>query len=59
MKTYNITNKISGTDFGNFEVNNEAEALDAYAREAGYESFDLACAAIEGGSDLVVTERSK
>lgn len=47
MSYYIITQEVSGHVFGTYQGANEAEALDAYARDAGYSSFAAACADIQ------------
>lgn len=57
MTTYTITNTKSGATIGIYEGATEAEALDAMARDAGYESYADQLATIESdGSDIGVTE---
>lgn len=56
MATYSICNKVSGADLGFYEGDTEAEALDAYARDAGYSSFDAACAEVGGKDEIVIKE---
>lgn len=43
MATYMIENTVSGVILGEYDGATEAEALDALARDAGYESYDDAC----------------
>lgn len=40
MTTYQIESKISGTVLGTWEAASEQEALDAMARDAGYDSYE-------------------
>ena len=56
-KTYRITNTRSGHTLGDYQGATESEALDAMARDAGYENFEAACevAPIKDG-ELLVTE---
>jgi len=57
MKRFRIGNKVSGHDFGVYEAETGADALDMMARDAGYKSYADACdafAEIEAG--LLVTE---
>jgi hypothetical protein len=56
-KKYQIENRQSGVVLGTYEGESEAEALDAMARDAGYDSYEDSCRVTEsGGGDLVVTE---
>ena len=61
IKTYRITNTRSGYTLGDYQGTTESEALDAMARDAGYENFEAACEAacevapIKDG-ELLVTE---
>lgn len=43
MNTYEISNTLSGVSFGEYKGANREEALDAYARAAGYSNFAAAC----------------
>jgi hypothetical protein len=60
MSKFQIVNPGTGIDLGTYEGATKAEALDAYARDAGYESFASACEATgddpERDADLRVTE---
>ncbi len=40
---FNICNKQSGVDLGDYEGSNEAAALDAMAKDAGYKNFRASC----------------
>jgi hypothetical protein len=40
MTSYRIYNEESGVEMGVYEGATEAEALDAMAKDAGYDSFD-------------------
>lgn len=44
--TYKII--ANGTDMGTYEAATEAEALEAYARDAGYETWEAACEVASG-----------
>ncbi len=43
MNTYRITNQISGHTFGEYAAESETDALDVYARDAGYVDWADAC----------------
>ncbi len=52
---YQITQTASGADLGIYEGATEADALDALARDAGYDSYAaIAAAGIGGGDTLAV-----
>jgi hypothetical protein len=59
MKTYRIENEHSGLILGEYEGESEADALDAMARDAGYQSYRGLChvnRADEDDSGIVCTE---
>jgi hypothetical protein len=57
MTIYTITNTVSGATIGTYEGATEAEALDAMARDAGYDSHADMLKTIESdGSDIRVEE---
>lgn len=57
MKKFQISNLTSGADLGTYEATTREDALDAMARDAGYESFVASCEVTgEDGSDLVARE---
>jgi len=57
MKQYRIENRTSGVDLGAYEGETEQEALDAMARDAGYQNYEEAQAtAPADDDDIVVTE---
>lgn len=57
MAIFNISNKCSGVDMGNYEAADKAGALDAMARDAGYKDYNDSCEQFgDHTADLVVTE---
>lgn len=50
MKRYRIKNTRSGAIFGIYQGIDKREALDAYARDAGYRDYLHACDVADGGS---------
>ena len=50
MKRYRIKNTLSGVIFGIYQASDKREALDAYARDAGYRDYLHACDVADGGS---------
>jgi hypothetical protein len=43
MPQYQVENTLSRYVFGTYSAKSEADALDVYARDAGYEDFAAAC----------------
>ena len=41
---FNICNKVSGVDLGDYEGADKAEAMDAMAKDAGYKDYRDMCA---------------
>lgn len=60
MKKFTISNPATGLTFGTYEGTTKREALNAYARDAGYKSFVDACEATgddpERDADLKIVE---
>lgn len=53
MARWNISNTTSGLELGVYEGVTREEALDAMARDAGYESFADSCKTCgDDGSDI-------
>ena len=50
MNRYLITNKASGAVLGVYQGTDAADALDCYARDAGYRDYDDACLVGSGAS---------
>jgi hypothetical protein len=57
MAKFEITNTLSGINLGIYEGTTAADALDAMARDAGYEDYTAACdVAPHTEGELLVTE---
>ena len=58
MTDYEISNKHSGMFLGVYEAEDEADALDVLARDAGYRDYEDACtvAVIVNAGELIVVE---
>jgi hypothetical protein len=57
MKKYAIHNALTGHCFGEYEAASRDDALDAFAREAGYENYAAAReVAPVGDNEVEVTE---
>jgi hypothetical protein len=55
MNVYEVCNKNSGHSFGFFQAGSKKEALERLARQAGYISYEEACAVTESADELVVS----
>jgi hypothetical protein len=53
MKKYTIYNVISGHRFGEYEAGSYDDALNAFAREAGYENYATAYDVASAGDNEV------
>ena len=59
MNAYHIYNSRSGHYLGSYRATDEAEALEALARDCGYSSHEEACRFSNGWlSDIVINEAS-
>jgi hypothetical protein len=61
MTTYRISNRTSGADLGTYNADSPEEALNAMARDAGYDDFTENCDVVglsigEATRDLVIVE---
>ena len=56
MARWSIIQTASGADLGVYDAETADDALDAYARAAGYESFAAIPEEIGGGDTLSVEE---
>jgi hypothetical protein len=61
MQTYRISSRATGTILGDYRGELIADAIEAYARDAGYRSFADLCATLgvtddEATNDLRVVE---
>jgi hypothetical protein len=54
MSRYLITNKTSGAVFGVYQGTDVDDALDCYARDAGYRDYSDACL-VGTGASVVAT----
>ena len=55
MKSFEIVNTTSGYTLGIWEAESAEDALDMYASDAGYESFEDACK-VASGDDIEARE---
>ena len=55
MNTYEICNRNSGHSFGFFQAGSEKDALEQLARQAGYTSYEEACAVVGSADELIVS----
>ena len=44
MNKFKIANSFSGADLGDYDADTAGGALDAMARDAGYQDYDSLCA---------------
>ena len=56
MAKFQITQKTSGQIIGTFEADDERGALDAMARDAGYEDFEDSVLGVRDGPDEIWTD---
>ena len=57
MSTYNIVNMESGEELGRYFARSVADALNAMAKVAGFDSYEQACGSVPAIKDrLFVTE---
>ena len=54
MTTYTISNRISGITLGQYDAETPAQALDAMARDAGYDDYAEACAVAPSDNGEIV-----
>lgn len=57
MARYQISNTVSGAVLGEYEAEDEQGALDALARDAGYESHAAACEVVPTKPGELAVER--
>lgn len=54
MKNFNILNKSSGVNFGDYMARDEKHALEVLAQDAGYDSYAEMCEVAPDNGDLIV-----
>ena len=59
MRSFTITNRVSGLILGDYEAASPADALEVLALDAGYAGYQEMCDAMPEGDDALIVEPMK